>query len=68
MKKIGGDWDSFLFDHEKLIDCLIEPLEVAGVLCSETRHAVHRYQYCWEGQVYFTTRSVTTFMAFCRSK
>lgn len=58
MKKTGG-WNS--------TDCLIEPLEVAGMLYSETRHADHGYEFC-EGRVYFTTWSVTTFMAFSRSK
>lgn len=54
MKKIG-DWNS--------IDCLIEPLEVAGMLYSETKHAVHGYEFC-EDQVYFTIRSVMTFNGF----
>lgn len=68
LKKTEGDWDSFLFDHERLIDCLIVPLEVVGVLCSKTRHTVDGREFCCEGQVYFTTPSVTTFMAFCKSK
>lgn len=41
MKKIGGDGDSFFFDREKPTGCLIVPPEVAGVHCSEARHAVH---------------------------
>lgn len=50
-----GDWNS--------IDCLTKPLEVAGMLYSETRHDVHGYEFC-EDQVYFTTWSVTTFNGF----
>lgn len=68
MKKIGGEGDSSLFDCEKPTGCLIVPLEVAGVRCSEARHADHGNEFCWEDQAYFTTLSVTTFMAFCRSK
>lgn len=37
VRKIGGDWDSFLFDQEKLRDKPKGASWIAGVPCSKTR-------------------------------